>query len=205
MDEAKRLELTLLSLERNLRHNGGTPSTFLETLADVLERRDWEKMDISFQQMIETPPPHGIGSSVEELRKVIQLKHRYEDIDKVIAERMAWLRREFQREFNGSAENRLEHGGERKGVNFQGNNITLKTKRGTSKDYILKRLYRDHRELYEMVLNKEMRPTKAAEKAGFLKKPLQLTSNVKLAAKKLRKYYAQEDLHELIRLLLSDE
>ena len=118
---------------------------------------------------------------------------------------MAWLRREFQREFNGSAENRLEHGGERKGVNFQGNNITLKTKRGTSKDYILKRLYRDHRELYEMVLNKEMRPTKAAEKAGFLKKPLQLTSNVKLAAKKLRKYYAQEDLHELIRLLLSDE
>ena len=118
MDEAKRLELTLLSLERNLRHNGGTPSTFLETLADVLERRDWEKMDISFQQMIETPPPHGIGSSVEELRKVIQLKHRYEDIDKVIAERMAWLRREFQREFNGSAENRLEHGGGTKGSKF---------------------------------------------------------------------------------------
>ena len=169
MDEAKRLELTLLSLERNLRHNGGTPSTFLETLADVLERRDWEKMDISFQQMIETPPPHGIGSSVEELRKVIQLKHRYEDIDEAIAERMAWLRVAFQREFNGSEENRLQQTagnltGESRIKSTNPNNIRInKGRYGTDKNYILKRLYRDHKDLYEKVLNNEMSATKAAD------------------------------------------
>ena len=86
------------------------------------------------------------------------------------------------------------------------NNIRInKGRYGTDKNYILKRLYRDHKDLYEKVLNNEMSATKAAEKAGFHKKPLQLTSNIRLAAKHIRKYYAQEDLQELIRLLLSDE
>ena len=81
----------------------------------------------------------GIGK--DNFAKLLELKHRYEDQDASIHERMEAVR-DQARVLLGVQLKLEEHGGDRKSEN-QGDQVTLDSQRGTSRDYVISRLNRD--------------------------------------------------------------
>src|SRR5262249_215803 len=79
-----------------LQKTGGNPSQLLDLLHAILENRVWEKLHLSFIEFISLPyQDGGAGWSIENVRAVLRMKHRYEDVDPAVAAQMAHLRREL--------------------------------------------------------------------------------------------------------------
>lgn len=77
------------TLREALERNGGTPSGFLEVLATVVTEGTWRRVPSgvnkdepfgTFADFIEAKPPFGLGSSVEDVRILLQLKHPHEGV-----------------------------------------------------------------------------------------------------------------------------
>jgi len=66
--------------------------------------------------------------------------------------------------------------------------VTIKSKRGNSKDYLLDRLEQERPDLFERVINKELATKTAAREAGLIKEPTPL----ELLQKAWKKASAQE-------------
>ncbi len=186
-------ELMLMALQRSLRHDGGTPSMFLDTLASAIEDSLWHELGITFEQMIVTDLPNGLGSSVDEVKQVAKLKHRYEDVDKATARRMAKLREDVARLLTPEL-------GE-VGDNKRNGSLAQRGKPiGASGDtnYIQSRLKRDHPDLAERVFTSELSPHKAGQIAGFIK-PRQkfVPGDVKQTMGALKRHYDDEGYKQL--------
>ncbi len=199
-------ELMLMALQRSLRHDGGTPSMFLDTLASAIEDSLWHELGITFEQMIVTDLPNGLGSSVEEVKQVAKLKHRYEDVDKATARRMVKLREDIARLLTpnmnkiGAPEGSYNNPNGRAGkqtTNSVGHRISSV---GANNDtsYILARLKRDYPNLAEQVFTSELSPHKAGQIAGFIK-PRQkfVPGDVKQTMGALKRHYDDEGYEQL--------
>lgn len=108
----------------------------------------------------------------------------------------------------GEARNKAigTHGGDRKSQQFQGDNSTLKSGRGTSADYTVARLRRDDPRLADAVERGELSANQAAIRAGFRRR----TGTVRLddpdsAARTLRKFMPPEARLRLAELLTREE
>ena len=187
-------ELMLVALQRSLRHDGGTPSMFLDTLASAIENSLWHELGVTFEQMIVADLPNGLGSSVDEVKQVARLKHRYEDVDKATARRMVKLREDVRRlltpELGEVGDNQYKNGS----VGHRPISV------GENKDtaYIQARLKRDHPDLAEKVFTSELSPHKAGQIAGFIK-PRQkfVPGDVKQTMGALQRHYDDEGYERL--------
>ncbi|MGW8698306.1 hypothetical protein ACWGOK_15500 [Streptomyces eurythermus] len=79
-------------LRESLERNGGTPIGFLELLAAVVTEGTWKKVPsgvnseepfTSFADFIEAKPPFGLGSSVENVRAVLRMRHPHEGVQRI--------------------------------------------------------------------------------------------------------------------------
>ncbi len=105
----------------------------------------------TFRQFIEAPYPAGVGSTLEQIKKIVALQSRRELLPEV-AESLAEMRETIANLLNEPGN---PNGGDRRSQEFQGNNVTLlppPEERGTSREYTLRRLKRDRPDLAEMVI-----------------------------------------------------
>lgn len=66
---------------------------------------------------------------------------------------------------------------------------------GTNTSYIVRRLKRDHPELYQQVIDGTLKPSVAAVQAGFRRKVVQVRADdVQKAVNKLLEFYSPQDL-----------
>jgi hypothetical protein len=100
-----------------------------------------------------------------------------------------------------------DRGGDRRSSEFQSDNITLKSGRGTSESYLRRRLKRERRDLYERVLLprsdvRHLSTYKAAIEAGISSPTFSVRAgDPQRAAKALRKRYQNEQLELLVEYL----
>ncbi len=119
-----------------------------ETTAHAAEKAG---LPLTFRQFIEAPYPVGVGSTLEQIKKIVALHSRRELLPDV-AESLATMRETIANLLNPSGN---PHGGDRRSPGFQDNNIILNPppeQQGTSRDYTLARLKRDRPDLAELVL-----------------------------------------------------
>lgn len=156
------------NLKSSSSRDGGSPSQFLETLEQIVNTRAWERLmdddgnQLTFTRLVCCPPPVGSGVSKDTLKTLIQLKHRHEDHNAKLHERMRTIRQEVVRLIDEDEELGNPGGDRTKQVD----NINLNLG-GTSENYTRRRLRRDRPDLYERVLTKELSANKAAQLAGF--------------------------------------
>jgi len=127
----------------------------------------------SFVEFVEDDPPEGLGTTLDQLRSILD---GHEEAKTLIEEAST-----------------AEHGGDRGNQHTDGkvNNINhgnggreddRSRSTGTSLDYTLSRLKRDHEELYENVCNDEMSAHAAAVEAGFRQERTTILLSVESAA-----------------------
>ena len=185
--------------------DGGNPSHLLELLADAVEKRIWEKDNLTFRQFVETPYPNGIGMSTKDIQSIMSLQHRYERPDSLvqeIADKMRNLRRAVTDLIAGELET---SGGDHCSEEFrkQNDNIILLSEQGTSSTYGLRRLKRDRPDLASQVLDNELSVNKAMIQAGFRDKTVTIyPENLEKTARVLRKHFGREQIEQLFDMVL---
>jgi len=98
-----------------------------------------------------------------------------------------------------------KRGGDRRSQKFKDSkddNVTLeKPARGNSKSYALRRLRELRPNLHGKVLAGELSVNRAMIAAGFRKRNIIVTKDVKRAARTLRQYFNREEISRLIEFL----
>jgi len=96
-----------------------------------------------------------------------------------------------------------EHGGDRKTLQHQGNNITLML-RGTSADYLTARIARDRPDILERMKTGEFSSVRQAGiEAGFIKKTVQLHTTPEAFARAAEKHLTRDQIEHLIGALVA--
>lgn len=154
-------ELIREVLRFQLDQTGADPSGFLDALATAIELKAWEELGLpDLGSFIAAPyDDGGIGSSVENVRKLLSLSHRDEHHDAKTRRRMEKLRQAARDQLNPEL---ADHG-----VNqYTGGRCNTTSTRGTS-DYTIRRLKRDYPDLAEQVISGKLTANRAAIMAGF--------------------------------------
>jgi hypothetical protein len=163
-----------LGIYVDLRQAGADPSGFLEGFAFAVNNRIWEKLKdkdglpLTFRQFIEAPYPVGVGSTLEQIKKIVALQSRRELLPDV-AESLATMREKVQLLTEREAPETNPNGGDRRSQEFQFDisNRSRSGQGGTSRDYTLARLKRDRPDLAELVIGGALSANAAAIEAGF--------------------------------------
>jgi hypothetical protein len=178
-------------------------SMVLDNLLAVIEWRDWEKaknclgVPMSFLEYMTTPwADGGIDWSVENLKVIMQLRHRNEN-HVPVALKMAELR-EFVREQIARVEIALpKPGGDRTKEQVRIANLPA---RQDDSRYALQRLKRDRPDIAEKVIKGEMSPHAAAVQAGFRKPTLSVPVDSPCSAvRALLRRFSREELLDALK------
>jgi hypothetical protein len=157
-DEPGRLYYALLSQIGQQRSLHELPATLKRIIKTEAWRHwRWMKSDFSAPSLgtyLERHPPNGLGAKLEIVEKLVE-----DD-----AEALAMFR---------------EATTGKKHAHADGDNITIKPERGTSKAYILDRLKRERPDLFRKVAAKELSANAAAIEAGWRRKPSALENALK--------------------------
>lgn len=166
VSHAERLRMRLISASQE---DGVSPTQFFELLEATVKEKAWEELGISFVELVKEPPPIGMGLAEHEFRTLLTLKHRYEDKDQSVRDRMKSVRRYVDDELDPAL---FEHGANQHVGDY---NIKSSPRSGTSETYTLRRLKRDRPDLAEKVMNKELSANAAAVEAGFRPRMLSIS------------------------------
>lgn len=181
-------------LHTHLQQDGGNPSQLLEMLDLAVSKEVWKDSGMSFRQFIETAyGDGGLGWSIENLKSVLKLKHRYEYAGgrDDLVERLALMRQ--------TVVDLLNEPINPNGTNQHSERVlrcnTLdptEEARGNSADYTIRRLKRDNPELAKRVVAGELSPNAAAIEAGFRKRTYHLPSDAEAAGRYLAERVDEE-------------
>lgn len=166
-----------LSIYADIRKSGADVTGFLETFAHVVNNEIWKKLrdkdgnPLTFRQFIELPYPVGVGSSVEQVKKIVLLKSRHETHPETAAN-LAAMRAKVRALTEEESREVIKNGGDRRG---DGSSLTCQTEQpsgqgGNSRAYSIARLKRDRPDLADMVIAGELSANAAAVEAGFRKR-----------------------------------
>ncbi len=198
LSEAELIRMRLHALWDH--HDGGNLSHFLEGLAEAVEKKAWEKLNLSFQEFVSSPAPDGLDIPMEQFKAAYHIRHRKEKNVPTAVERYSKMREEVRDLLNPElAKKEIGQGkpGPGRG-NKTGDNITRFSDRGTSESYTIRRLKRDRPELAEKVISGEISANAAAIQAGFRKKTLTVPADVRAAARVLVKHFDAQELCEAL-------
>ena len=170
-------DLLRMQLYSRLHQPGCDPTPLFELLEHVVSERVWERLGLnSLRELIEAPMPTGIGSTVEIIRKLLQLPHKAEwNADE--RQRMDDLRRQVEDLVTPEA---ATHGGDRKSDEYQVDDVNS-IGAGNSATYLTARLKRDRPDIAERLVAGEFKSVRAAAiEAGIVKEPTVKEQLVKL-------------------------
>jgi hypothetical protein len=147
-------------LQQNMMHGGERAFKAVPLfLKNVITEEQWKHCSdregnpfTSFEAFVAAPLWEGLESSLDDLRVFCR---KNDDVRQLIDAAVGVM---------------PLPGGDRRSVNVQSDNITLKPQRGTNPTYALKRLKRDNPELADKVVRGELSAHAAAIAAGFRKK-----------------------------------
>ena len=193
-----------------LHRDGASPAGALELLAAIIEDRTWERVadargrsfDGRFREFVQTRVPFGLGFDVDQLPKVIGLRHPHESTPRV-AERMAHMRAEVASLLLESRSAALPIG--RPDCQQREMNVSrsfLPAGRPDTAGKVVARLKRDDPVLAERVVRGEISPNAAAYEKGWRKPRILLTSPERVA-EAIRRYMPAESITRLARLLMA--
>jgi hypothetical protein len=156
-------------LHTHLEQDGGNPSQLLEMLVLVVERQLWKTFDLPFRAFIENSyEDGGLGWSIENLKTVLDCKHRYEHDLSGHPEIGAKLR-SMRQQVTLMVADLGTKGGDRRSDEFQSDNYHFENERGTSADYLSVRLARDFPEIFDDLNAGKYRSVRqAAIEAGII-------------------------------------
>jgi hypothetical protein len=181
-------------LRVQLERDGGNPSQLLELIMIATKQRVWEAFGMSFTQFIETPfNDGGLGWSIDNLKTVLTLRHRFEHErtgHKELVADLAEMRRQVTELLlplkdrtgpqQGVTNNPQGIGGKSHKTfdnfdNYQNYQREPKPRQqsvgggGTSELYTVRRLARDAPALHQKVMDGELSANAAAIEAGWRK------------------------------------
>jgi hypothetical protein len=185
-------------LVAQLRSAGGDPSLLLELLAAVAEARPWEAASTTFHSYITLPYDRGgLGWTVDNLRAMLRMKHKFEDTNVAIADRMSRMRRDVEQLLIVPARKR---GRPRKAE--KGANVTFSNGNRNARASTLARLERDRPDLVAKVTAGELSAHQAAIEAGFRKRAVQVfPEDVARTMSALTKHFDQDAIRVLVQAL----
>jgi len=192
-------------LMRQLRAPGGDPSQLLDLIELAVKNRLWEEGGFSFAEFIALPYVQGgLGWSVDNLRGIMRLEHRYEATNGEIKTRMDKLRREVDCLLVVTAQ---KVGRPEKVVRKNGRVPTISnTSQGKdrSRDYQLARLQRDRPDLAKEVLSGKISAHKASITAGFQKRTAKVyPDDLDYTIAALKRHFDAEALNIIAETILS--
>ena len=190
-----------LVIYADLRQAGADPSGFLEGFAFAVNNRVWEKLKdkadqpLTFRQVIEAPYPVGVGSTLEQIKKIVAMRSRNEAHPET-AEKLASMRRAVDDLVNEPLAQNGEIG---RGRNSYRNPTPTDTdERG--RDYDLRRLKRDRGDLAGQVVAGALSANEAAIAAGFKRRRVSVyTDDPVSAAQTLLRHCDLADIEAIAR------
>lgn len=196
VSQTEMLRMRLISASQE---DGVSPTRFFELLEALLKKNVQEELGISLSDLVKKPPPIGMGLNEDDFKKLLTLKHRYEDRDSGIRERMQKVREAFWKELTPSLR---PHGGDRKSE--EANQLVPEhLDRGTTNaEYIRARLKDNHPDLFAQVINEEITAAEGARRAGIAKRKRRTDvypDDINHTARVLLRHFDPERLCEAIR------
>jgi hypothetical protein len=190
-----------------LHHDGGTPASLFELLAAIVEDRTWERLRDaegkpfqSFTAFVEATEPEGLGTTADELKKIIELEHPHESGEDW-GKRAPWLRAEVKRLLNEDVAQVGPHGfGPGRG-HTESVRDTNSLERSDTSVRTVARLKRDDPELAERVVKGEVSANAAALAKGWRKPRVVLTSPESVA-ERIREHFTPDEIARLVKLLI---
>ena len=189
------------TLSVEVRQTGADPSLFLDALHAAISGEVWKSLGAgSFREFVTGPFPMGMGSSVENVRLLVQMTHRHEAHDAETRDRMNGLRADALRLL-------AEPSGPGQGARTDLHNIPSNRREveeqqyGTTAGYALRLLANQFPELYGEVQAGRMSPHKAAVQAGIRKKTVTVEAGAFGFARYIRKHFTRDQIEDLISAL----
>ena len=209
-------DMLLLSLQRTVKYDGGTPSRFLDSLAEAIRVEFWKKReDKSFKNFI----IDNVGVTWEDLKHIYKLKHKKEQLDdkkdemaamRVVVEQLIDLE---DSEPGGKGGNNNPSGHNQytdKVVNDDNVNIDQsQSPYGNSKQSGLRRLNKELKkstgqqfehisEMQQMVIEGKKSVNSALIELGIRKKMISIpVGDVEKCAKIIEKYFTKDEIKEI--------
>ncbi len=147
-----------------------------------------EKIEFtSFAEFLAAAPPEGLGADYQTLRKLC-----FDDPQTLELLELTRASR--------------AQGGDRRSADFKDNNVIFeKAGQGNSTGYALKRLRKSRPDLHEQVIKRKMSVNQAMVRAGFRKRPVQITNDLHKTAEALKSAFSAGELEQLISLLQAND
>lgn len=188
-----------------LHRDGGSPASAFGLLAAIVEDRTWERLTDnhgrpfpSFTAFVEGAQPGGLGTTTQELRKLLELRHPHENV-------RPWVEKAPQ--LRANVNRLLAADMPAAGPVGRPQNVRVTHNSGTgpdTADRTVARLKRDDPGLAERVVSGEISPNAAAREKGWRKPRILLTSPESVAIK-VRQHFTPEQVAQLIRFLSEAE
>ena len=194
----KQNSILLKDLYQEIHYGGGALRDIPMMAKRVVKEKLWKRFLLgieivefdSFEDFVVTKPPYGLGATIDQLKALCEKDREAIDlIDQEITRKPG----------NPTGSNQYES-------KESGNtdNISNSSKRneshGTSIEYTLRRLRKDHPELHEKVLANEMSTHAAAIEAGFRKKTVTVAVDVEAIARKLKRLLTPEERQQIMAI-----
>jgi hypothetical protein len=202
-DEAVENYLLTESLSRMIQAGEEGISSIPRTIVGAIRRRAWESIFChptkqlvrfeSIEDWIRAKPPEGLDTTVEVVEALIKSSENVEAMDT------------FQQLVRKGKPAIGKHGGDRRSENAPKPKTSISC--GTSIDYLVGRLKRDHPELLEEIGQGKRFPSvrAAALEAGIIKRPMQITPTTpEKLADDLRKRLPEEFWAQFVAVVQSE-
>jgi len=201
-----------LSIYAAIRTSGADVTGFLDILAHAVNNEIWKNLqdkagnELTFRQFIEAPYPVGVGSSVEEIKKIALLKSRHERNPETAA-KLASMRRAVDDLANEAlpAHGEIGRGRGKDRIPTSTGNLAFDLPRagrkqeGRGRDYELRRLKRDRPDLAAKVIGGELSANDATIAAGFKHRRVSVPADdPEAAARTLLKCYGRDGFARLV-------
>jgi hypothetical protein len=196
-DEQRRVSRAAEALHRD----GASPAGALELLAAIVADRTWERLsDVAgkpfagrFRDFVAARPPFGLGFGLDQLPKVLELRHPREAAPDV-ADQMATMRTAVR----GLLMEEIKPAAPMGRPDKESTTHNTSAKRDAAA--AVARLKRDDPDLAEKVMGGEVSAYAAARSKGWKPPRIQVTTPARTAAH-LRKHMSPDQIAELARLL----
>jgi hypothetical protein len=192
----KAFDRTVEVLSRQLFHGGNSLKQVPETLKAVLGKNRWgepmwpERICAktgevvtfdSFQQFVETEPPHGLGATVQMLKNLCR-----DDTEALDLIDQAVRREVGANQWEGPS-----------------NSMTQGAQQGTTRDYALSRLRRERPDLHQRVLAGELSPHAAMVEAGFRRRSFTVPDDPERAAEALVRRFGEDGAERVVQAIMA--
>jgi hypothetical protein len=192
------------SLTSSIKHGGANLANIPGLTKRVIKEEMWRERTLSeagmrtgevvcfnsFAEFVIAEPPDGLGIDLVTLNRLCS-----DDIEALDLIDQATTGRP------GAPKGNRNISGIHNSNGYNINHYVMESNKGTSRQYALRRLRRNHPGLHARVLADEISPHAAMIEAGFRTKTITVALDPERAARSIRRHFSREQVRELVDLL----